>query len=42
MQSGCVNVVLRAGRIEFHRRDGVVEGPFELRSGDPEHLGNPR
>ena len=39
MQSGCVNVVVNGRRIAFHRRDGVVEGPFELRAGDPERLG---
>jgi hypothetical protein len=38
MQSGCVAVVLRGSRIEYHRRDGVVEGPFQLLQGNPERL----
>ena len=39
MQSGCVTVVLEPGRIEFHRLDGVVEGPFDLLPGNPRKLG---
>jgi hypothetical protein len=38
MQSGCVTVIVRGDKIEFHRRDGVVEGPFELRHENPERL----
>ena len=38
MQSGCVAVVLRGATVEFHRRDGVVEGPFEFLAGNPQHL----
>jgi hypothetical protein len=38
MQSGCVAVVLRGSQIEYHRRDGVVEGPFQLLPGNPEGL----
>jgi hypothetical protein len=34
MESGCVQVVLPAeGKIEFHRRDDVIEGPFALLPG---------
>lgn len=38
MASGCVTVVLRQGLIEYHRKDGVVEGPFPLLKGNPERL----
>jgi len=38
LQSGCVEVSISNGHITFYRRDGVVEGPFELRPGNPEHL----
>jgi hypothetical protein len=38
MASGCVAVVLREGSIEYHRRDGVVEGPFPLLRGNPRGL----
>ena len=38
MQSGCVAVVLEPGKIEFHRLDGIVEGPFELLPGNPRKL----
>lgn len=36
--SGCVAVSLEAGRITFYRRDGVIEGPFELLPGNPRKL----
>ncbi|HEX6397504.1 MAG TPA: hypothetical protein VFZ95_08785 [Steroidobacteraceae bacterium] len=38
MASGCVAVSLRGSQITFHRRDGVIEGPFELLSGNPRKL----
>lgn len=38
MQSGCVKVSLEQGQIEFHRLDGVVEGPFEFLPGNPRKL----
>lgn len=38
MQSGCVAVVLRGMNIEYHRRDGVIEGPFVMLAGNPKHL----
>lgn len=38
MQSGCVAVLLKGPQIEFHRRDGVVEGPFDFIRGNPERL----
>lgn len=38
MASGCVDVALRGQRVEFHRRDGVVEGPFEMLPGNPRKL----
>jgi hypothetical protein len=38
MASGCVSVILRKGFIEYHRRDGVVEGPFPFLKGNPRHL----
>lgn len=38
MASGCVSVVLRKGLIEYHRRDGVVEGPFAFLAGNPRNL----
>ena len=38
MASGCVAVVLRGSTVEYHRRDGVVEGPFEMLPGNPRHL----
>jgi hypothetical protein len=40
-QSGCVYVAKlpgKRGKLEFHRIDGVVEGPFELIPGNPEKL----
>jgi hypothetical protein len=38
MQSGCVAIVLAGAKIEFHRRDGVIEGPFEFIRGNPGQL----
>ena len=38
MASGCVRVKLSANMIEYHRRDGVVEGPFEILVGNPRSL----
>ena len=38
MTSGCVAVVLRGQQIEYHRRDGVIEGPFEMLAGNPRKL----
>ena len=38
MASGCVAVDLDGSRITFVRRDGVVEGPFELLRGNPRKL----
>jgi len=38
MASGCVGVELDGDRITFVRRDGVVEGPFELLAGNPRML----
>ena len=38
MASGCVAVVLRGSMVEYHRRDGIVEGPFEMLPGNPRHL----
>lgn len=38
MASGCVAVELRGKQIEFHRRDGVIEGPFEYLPGNPRAL----
>jgi hypothetical protein len=38
MASGCVSVVLNGAQIEYHRRDGVVEGPFPFLQGNPENL----
>jgi len=38
MASGCVSVVLRNGLIEYHRRDGVIEGPFPFLRGNPRKL----
>jgi hypothetical protein len=38
MASGCVGVELSATQITFHRRDGVVEGPFEFLPGNPRGL----
>lgn len=37
-QSGCVFVQVAGTRIEFHRIDGVVEGPFKLEPGNPHAL----
>jgi hypothetical protein len=37
-QSGCVFVRVDGERIEFHRVDGVVEGPFKLERGNPHRL----
>jgi hypothetical protein len=38
MESGCIGVVIRGDRIEFQRRDGIAEGPFELRRENPAKL----
>ncbi len=38
MSSGCVGIQVNGGQITFVRRDGVVEGPFELQAGNPRHL----
>lgn len=38
MASGCVAVALAGGQVTFYRRDGVVEGPFELLPGNPRKL----
>ena len=38
MASGCVSVALRKNLIEYHRRDGVIEGPFPLLPGNPRNL----
>lgn len=35
MASGCVRVKLNGSMLEYHRRDGVVEGPFEILAGNP-------
>lgn len=37
-QSGCVFVRMNRDQIEFHRIDGVVEGPFALERGNPHGL----
>ena len=37
-QSGCVFVRVSGTSIEFHRIDGVVEGPFSLVPGNPHRL----
>jgi hypothetical protein len=37
-QSGCVFVQARGDSIEFHRVDGVVEGPFRIERGNPHGL----
>ena len=37
-QSGCVFVRVSGDAIEFHRIDGVLEGPFKLERGNPHHL----
>jgi hypothetical protein len=37
-QSGCVFVQARESSIEFHRIDGVVEGPFGHLRGNPKGL----
>jgi hypothetical protein len=37
-QSGCVFVQVDGESIEFHRVDGVVEGPFKLERGNPHRL----
>jgi len=29
---------LRGSMVEYHRRDGVVEGPFEMLPGNPRNL----
>lgn len=36
--SGCVRVKLNGTMLEYHRRDGVVEGPFEIMAGNPRGL----
>ena len=38
MASGCVSVVLDGAHVTFHRRDGVIEGPFEFLAGNPRML----
>ena len=38
MASGCVSVELEGSKITFVRRDGVIEGPFELLPGNPRKL----
>jgi hypothetical protein len=38
MASGCVGVELDGSKITFARRDGVIEGPFELLRGNPRKL----
>jgi hypothetical protein len=38
MASGCVAVILRGSQVEYHRRDGVVEGPFDMLPGNPRQL----
>jgi hypothetical protein len=38
MASGCVAVLLNGTQLEFHRRDGVVEGPFDMLPGNPRML----
>ena len=38
MASGCVGVELEGSKITFVRRDGVIEGPFELLPGNPRKL----
>ena len=38
MASGCVAVSLAGMRITLHRRDGIVEGPFELMPENPRNL----
>lgn len=37
-QSGCVFIRVSGDAIEFHRIDGVLEGPFKLERGNPHHL----
>ena len=37
-QSGCVFVQVDGESIEFHRVDGIVEGPFKLEKGNPHRL----
>lgn len=38
MASGCVGIELDGSKITFVRRDGVIEGPFELLPGNPRKL----
>jgi len=38
MASGCVGIELSGSKIIFHRRDGVVEGPFGFLAGNPRSL----
>src|SRR5690349_12427806 len=38
MSSGCVSVRLDGNQITLLRRDGVIEGPFELLAGNPRKL----
>jgi hypothetical protein len=38
MASGCVGVELKGRSLTFIRRDGVIEGPFELLPGNPRSL----
>jgi hypothetical protein len=37
-QSGCVHVARNEGTIQFHRIDGLVEGPFAYEAGNPHGL----
>ncbi len=37
-QSGCVHVARNEGTIQFHRIDGLVEGPFPWERGNPHGL----
>ena len=37
-QSGCVHVARNEGTIQFHRIDGLVEGPFAYEQGNPHGL----
>lgn len=38
LQSGCVGVVLHRGQVSYHRRGGVIEGPYDLLPGNPRKL----
>ena len=37
-QSGCVHVSRNEGTIQFHRIDGLIEGPFAYEQGNPHGL----